>query len=319
MAGHPTTAPVKPVRSPAGESAAPRANGDAGIIRSRENRRLKTFRVALRGGAPASGEPVAVEGPKLVEEGLRAGLRLEALLVSNSGERYLDTIFQAARASEHGIPRSQILRTTDKLFASVAATETPQGVAALFRQPEWAFEDLLRGVASPDGSFSGDPALVILLAGVQDPGNVGTIVRSAEAFGATGIIATRGTADPWSPKAVRASAGSALRLPLLRGIAAPIALTQLRVAAVRIYAAVSGSRTKPQDIRNNGLAAANLAEPCAILIGSEGQGLAPEIQKAAHETLSVPIRDEVDSLNAAVAASILLYETARQRRIAAED
>jgi RNA methyltransferase, TrmH family len=276
------------------------------IIRSRENRRLKAFRAALRGSGPDTGEPIAVEGPKLVKGGLCAGLELEALLVSETGEEELERIFLAARETEEGVPRSRIVRTTDKLFASVAGTETPQGVAALFRQPEWTFEHVLRGAASADGAFRGDPPLVIVLAGVQDPGNAGTIVRSAEAFGATGGIATRGTADPWSPKAVRASAGSALRLPLLRGIAAPVVLAQLRVAGVRIYAAVS--RTA-----KNGLKA-EFKGPSAIFIGSEGHGLAPEIEKTAEEIISVPIGEDVDSLNAGVAASVLLYEAARQRR-----
>jgi RNA methyltransferase, TrmH family len=294
------------------------------IIRSRDNKRLKTFRAALRGSGPGSGEPIAVEGPKLVEEGLRAGLHLDSLLVSESGEKHLQKIFQAARETEHGIPRSRIFRTTDKLFAGVASTETPQGVAALFRQREWTFDDVLHGAALADGAFRGDPALVVVLAGVQDPGNAGTIVRSAEAFGATGVIAARGTADPWSPKAVRASAGSALRLPLLRGVAAPVILAQLRVASTRIYAAVSGaeadhkrsymdSKCAPETSK----APADLATACAILVGSEGHGLPPEIQSAADAIISVPISEGVDSLNAAVAASVLLYEAARQRRTAA--
>ena len=312
------------------ESPAPRRDSDsaAEIIRSRENRRLKAFRAALRGGGPASGEPIAVEGPKLVEEALRAGLELDALLVSESAEKHLERIFLAARETEEGIARSRILRTTDKLFAGVAGTETPQGVAALFRQRDWAFEDVLHGAALPDGSLPGAPALVVVLAGVQDPGNVGTIVRSAEAFEASGLIAARGSADPWSPKAVRASAGSALRLPLLRGIGAAVALAQLRVAGLRLYAAVSAgktapSHTAPQDERAHGATGAgslgaNLSEPCAILIGSEGQGLPPEVRRAADALLSVPISEGVDSLNAAIAASVLLYEAARQRRSAGE-
>jgi RNA methyltransferase, TrmH family len=306
-------------------SRAPQRDSDSGadLIRSRENRRLKAFRAGLRGGGPSSGEPIAVEGPKLVGEGLRAGLKLEALLVSQSGERHLEGIFLAARETEEGIARSRILRTSDRLFAGVAGTEAPQGIAALFRQREWAFENVLHGAAFADGAFRGDPPLVVALAGVQDPGNAGTIVRSAEAFGATGVIATRGTADPWSPKAVRASAGSALRLPLLRGMAPAIVLAQLRVAGVRIYAAVSGRKNEleaadrqreagAKEYERGGLAA-NLAEPCAILIGSEGQGLAPEIENAADQVICVPISDAVESLNAAVAASVLLYEAARQR------
>ena len=152
--------------------------------------------------------------------------------------------------SETGIPRSRVLRTTNKLFEGVAGTDTPQGVAALFRQREWGFDDILRG----SGEMGGSSPLVVVLAAVQDPGNVGTILRSAEAFGATGAVATRGTADPWSPKALRASAGSALRLPVLRGMAIPVLLAQLKMAKVKIYAASSASR-------NNG-AKADLREAC---------------------------------------------------------
>ncbi|MGH9735354.1 MAG: TrmH family RNA methyltransferase [Candidatus Acidiferrales bacterium] len=296
-------------------------------IRSRDNRRLKAFRAALRGGGPASDEAIAVEGPKLVEEGLRAGLELQALLVSEAGEKHIERIFAAARESDEGISRSRIFRTTDKLFAGVAGTEKPQGVAALFQPRDWAFENVLRGTSLTDGSYRGEAPMVIVLAGVQDPGNVGTILRSAEAFGATGLIATRGTADPWSPKAVRASAGSALRLPLLRGMAPSVVLTQLRVARLRIYAAVSRmenggegenrDRDRAKDDAMSGILGANLADSCAILIGSEGHGLPAELERSVDAIISVPISEAVDSLNAAVAASVLLYEAARQRREAA--
>src|SRR5580700_8528783 len=154
------------------------------LISSRDNKWLKKFRAALRGAGPQPGEPIAAEGPKLVEEGVRAGLETEALLVSETGERQLERILRAASESESGIPRSRIFKTTDKLFEGVAGTETPQGVAALFLAREWSFEDPLRGRADPDGAYRSDAPLVIVMAGVQDPGNVGTIVRSAEAFGA---------------------------------------------------------------------------------------------------------------------------------------
>src|ERR1700757_3143152 len=117
------------------------------LITSRENRWLKRFRAALRGTGPAEGKPIGVEGPKLVEDALRSGLETEALLVSESAEVALDAILSAASASEAGISRSRILRTTDKLFASVAGTEAPRGIAALFRAPGWQFEDILRGAA----------------------------------------------------------------------------------------------------------------------------------------------------------------------------
>jgi TrmH family RNA methyltransferase len=287
------------------------------MITSRDNKWLKAFRAALRGKGPDSPgaetsdgadarEWIGAEGPKLVQDALAAGLEAEAMLVSESGERDAEKILRAAAESDAGISRSRIFRTTDKLFASVSGTESPQGVAALFRQRDQNLEDVLRGA----GALRAASALVIVLAEVQDPGNVGTALRSAEAFGATGVVTTRGSADPWSPKALRASAGSALRLPVLRGMATPVLLAQLRVAGVRIYAAGAHEQ-------EGGPAATvmtgDLTAPCAIFIGSEGAGLPPEVEHAADARITIPITG-VESLNAGVAASILLYEAARQRR-----
>jgi len=288
-------------------------DGNAESIASRDNKWLKQFRAALRGTGPAEGEPIAAEGPKLVEEGVRSGLETEALLVSESGERHLERILLAASESDSGVPRSRIFRTSDKLFESVAGTEAPQGVAALFRQREWSFDDVMRGRANFDGAYRGDLPLIVVMAAVQDPGNVGTIVRSAEAFGASGVVGTRGAADPWSPKALRASAGSALRVPLLRGMAIPILLAQLRVAGVRILAAGSrphataaarDARTPIPDMRGG----------CAIFIGNEGAGLPSEVEHAADDRISIAMNEDVESLNAGVAASVILFEAARQRR-----
>jgi TrmH family RNA methyltransferase len=281
------------------------------LITSRENKWLKIFRAALRGTGPAEGEPIGVEGPKLVEDALRSGLEAEALLVSEGGEADLERILRAASESEAGIPRSRVMRTTEKLFVSVAGTETPQGVAALFRQRAWEFDDVVRGAAGADGAFRGDAALVVVMAAVQDPGNIGTIVRSAEAFGATGAVTTRGSADPWSPKALRASAGSGLRFPVLRGMSIPVLLAQLRVAGVKIVAASSHSAG---EARASVDAAADLREAVAIVIGNEGAGLPPEIEHVADARISIPMSAGVESLNAGVAASIVLYEAARQRK-----
>lgn len=285
------------------------------LISSRDNKWLKKFRAALRGAGPQQGEPIAAEGPKLVEEGVRAGLETEALLVSETGERQLERILRAASESESGIPRSRIFRTTDKLFESVAGTETPQGVAAQFLARQWSFEDVLRGRANRDGAYRSDAPLVIVMAGVQDPGNVGTIVRSAEAFGASGVVATRGTADPWSPKALRASAGSALRLPLLRGVAGPVLLAQMRMVGVRILAAGAKptEAASAKDAHFEG-AMADMRGACAIFIGNEGAGVPSEVEHAADEWISIAMSDDVESLNAGVAASVILFEAARQRR-----
>jgi TrmH family RNA methyltransferase len=282
------------------------------IITSRDNKWLKSFRAALQGAGPKDSEPVGLEGRKLVEDALSSGLEARAVLVSDSGERDLPRILEAASHSEAGIPRSRIFRTTDKLFAGVSGTETPQGIAALFRQPVWDLEHALRGPVRRDGAFSspmaGRSPLIVVMAAIQDPGNVGTIIRSAEAFGATGAIATRGTADPWSPKALRASTGSALRLPVLRGLAVPVVLAQLRISGAKIIAASAKSAATDAAIL-----AEYLSGPAAIFVGNEGAGLPAEVEHAADAHIAIPMSEQVESLNAGVAASIVLYEAAKLR------
>ena len=257
-------------------------------IESRENRWLKRFRAALSGNAQKGGALLGAEGPRLVGEALRSGLTAEALLVSDSGERHLPHLRDAIH------PKLRILRTSDRLFASVAGTESPQGIAALVEPPHWRPADLL-----------GAAALVVALAGVQDPGNVGTIVRAAEAFGASGVIACSGSANPFGVKAVRASAGSAFRLPTLAGAQPAAMMEELRGRGLRQFCAVAAEGIPPTE--------AGLAQPCVLWIGSEGAGLPPEIERAADARIRIPVRAPVDSLNAASAATVLLYEAARQR------
>ncbi|MGC1685763.1 MAG: RNA methyltransferase, partial [Candidatus Acidiferrales bacterium] len=220
---------------------------------------MKIFRAALRQGYLPDEGLIGLEGPHLVDEALRSGLEVEAVLTGPDGEKAL------ARSPDELRAASRVLKTTARLFESVAGTEHPQGIAALVRPREWTFDDLVR-----DGA-----PLVVVLVGVQDPGNVGTAVRSAEAFGATGLVATKGTADPWSAKALRASAGSALRLPILRGIAPAVTMAQLRVAGLSIIAAST------QQSASANKAAADLRGACAIFIGNEGAGLPPEIERSA--------------------------------------
>ncbi len=279
------------------------------IIGSRDNRWLKRFRACL-GGEEGGDGIVGVEGVRLVEAALGSGLAVEALLVSASGERHLE------RLSSLITPDLHILRTTDRLFAGIADTRTPQGVAALVRPKIVKVEDLLRGVA-----------LVAVLVGVQDPGNVGTILRAAEAFGATGAATCSaggvGTANPLASKALRASAGSALRLPIVHGMSCAILLAQLRVSGVKLYAGVPDSDARLGG-KSGGVPAlvrpweADWKSPVALLIGNEGAGLDEEIVRSCDARVSIPQRDsvkssEVESLNAAMAGSVLLYEAMRQR------
>src|SRR6202011_2315941 len=167
---------------------------------------------------------------------------IQAVLFSETGERHHERLSPLIDRPEMAFP---VLRTTDRLFEGLADTEHPQGVAALVQPRTASFDDLLRvtnDACSP---------LLVVLAGVQDPGNVGTILRTAAAFGATGAVTTAsgqsGTASPFSPKALRASAGAALHLPILAGMSLPILLTQLRVANVRTLAAVAHGRDASRD------------------------------------------------------------------------
>jgi RNA methyltransferase, TrmH family len=307
---------------PAGTTARNIAKGKAALITSRENRWIKKFRAALCGELVDEGI-VGVEGVRLVSAALGSRLPVEALLVSESAERQLSRMVShlATAMFADGRP-TPLLRTSDKLFAGVTDTQAPQGIAALVRPRRAAIEDLTQGLA-----------LVVVLAGVQDPGNVGTIIRAADAFGATGVAtcAARaiGTADPFGPKAVRASAGSALRLPIAHGVSAAILLAQLRASGVKVHAAVtptsyppspgSGARIdllRPWDV--------DWGKPAAILIGNEGAGLPHEFVEAADMRVYIPQtvpagRIGVESLNAAMAASVLLYEVMRQRAAAEVD
>lgn len=268
-------------------------------ITSKENRWLKRFRAALADEADEPGV-VGVEGPHLVEEALRSGIEILAVLASPAGEKHVEALGLAAALAAPGAG-PPLLRTTDRLFASLAGTETPQGIAALVRLPEYGFEDLLRGVP-----------LVVVLAGVQDPGNVGSIVRSAEAFGATGLAAAAGSASPLGPKAMRASAGSIFRLPVIVRAQPSVLLAQLKVAGVKLVATVAQA----------GLGQAAAKAPCsldlrgavALLVGSEPHGLPEPLLRSADAAVSIPLAAPVDSLNAAVAASVVLYEAARQRQ-----
>jgi TrmH family RNA methyltransferase len=283
----------------------------AAIITSRDNRWLKEFRMALRGGLPAQSGAVGAEGVRLVEEALRSGCEIEAVLFSESGERYRTRLVPLLHRPQIAFP---VLKTTDRLFEGLADTEHPQGVAALVRPRRVTLDELLQ---TPVENSS--PVLIAVLAGLQDPGNVGTIVRTAAAFGATGAVTAgtpqSGSANPYGPKAIRASAGAAWHLPILTGMSLPILLTQFKVAGLTVLA------TCTSEVQSG--AAPLLApwqvdwrQPVALLIGNEGGGLPEEFERAADARVRIPISSGIESLNAAAAAAVLFYEAARQRAAA---
>jgi TrmH family RNA methyltransferase len=178
-------------------------------------------------------------------------------------------------------------------FNHACATESPQGVAALIKAPKWSLDALLQ-VANP---------VLLVLAALQDPGNVGTIIRSAEAFGVTGILLTPGTVHPWNQKVLRASAGSSFRLPVIP-LQEDASLEQLRTKGIPLYAASAQAKVSVVD--------ATLKPPVAFVIGNEGAGISTNILASCSGAIHIPYSGPVESLNAAVAASILLYEVSRQ-------
>jgi TrmH family RNA methyltransferase len=259
------------------------------LITSRSNPAVKRFR-ALRDGGKEEGLCV-LEGVKLLEEALDAGLPVvEAAVAPRLGgsPRGVALVERLARAN---LPMREV---SDDVLASMSEVEQDQGVVAVARRRVFAEEALLVGTP-----------LVLLVAGIQNPGNLGALLRTAEAAGATGAYLT-GCADAWSWKALRGSMGSAFRLPHVTTDDAVAALARLRAHGVRIYATAS-TRALPHD-------QADLRRPTAIVLGNEGAGLDKELARAADATLSIPMAGRAESLNVAVAAGVLLFEAARQRR-----
>ncbi|PSH05414.1 MAG: RNA methyltransferase [Acidobacteria bacterium] len=257
-------------------------------VASRQNSLVKDLRKAFSQAIPADDGCIAIEGVKLVEEAIRSGLRLRAVFFSeNARERANRLLPQLSHSTE-------ALLLPNDVFHSAVATETPQGVAALVHPLVASLEDLFR------------PPLPLILgcAGLQDPGNLGTIIRSAEAFGASGVLATEGTVSSANPKVARASAGSVFRLPVVK-LSTAEALAALKDNGVRLAVTSSHKGRPVQEI--------DLALPTAIFIGNEGHGVPRALLDAADEAILIPHSPKVESLNAGIAASILLYEAQRQR------
>ena len=241
----------------------------------------------LRKGRERRGLALA-EGVRLVEEVLAAGVPLRAVVISPAleatprGQALADAL--RARA-----PR--IEDVTDRALAELAATEHPQGVLAVIQPPAW----------KPDQITVGPDTVALMLDAVQDPGNVGTLIRSAWALGAAGVLALPGTTDLGNPKVLRATMGAAFRLPV---IALPVADALEWCAAHQVEVWVAAADGAP-------VASVSRTGPVALVVGNEGAGVSPELAERAARRVAVPQRPGAESLNVAVAAGILLYEVLR--------
>jgi len=230
----------------------------------------------------------AIESVRTLEEAIRSGLKFRTVFFSESGKSRAERLLP--QLGSH----VETLLLPDSIFSSAVDTESPQGVAALVKLKPHTTEDLFR-VADP---------LIVIAAGVQDPGNLGTIIRSAEAFGGSGVAVAEGTVSPLNPKSIRASAGSLFRLPVVHAKAGEL-LPILAERGIRLLGTTShkGAPRREADLRGG----------VAVCIGNEGAGLPKELLGKVDSNVVIPHSGKVESLNAAIAASIILYEAARQR------
>jgi TrmH family RNA methyltransferase len=270
------------------------------IVLSRQNARVKELRAGFAGSSRTEQGHIAIEGEHLLLEALTARLPISAVFIREGSEHYLDRL---------SLPESaEILSLPADLFASAVRTESPQGIAALVEPPASTLGRILDSSAVP---------LILIAAGLQDPGNLGTLIRTAEAFAATGLVTLPGTVSTWNQKVLRASAGSVFRLPIVAaspGAAGPeddifSALESRNIVSLAAVAPNAASDSDP-------LTRHDLTGPTALILGNEGSGIPPEILRRVTARVIIPTPGPVESLNAAIAGSILLYEASRQRHAA---
>lgn len=255
-------------------------------ITSTKNPLLQRFRAAGTGDEEGA---MLAEGAKLVTEGLDAGLEPLAALVSPRlrDEKLLERLQACA----------EFATCSDDILAKASSLETHQGVAVVFARPSWAPSDLLGRELSP---------MVVAAAGVRDPGNLGALIRTSEAAGASGFVALAGSADPFREKAVRGAMGSSFRLPTAAGIQPMQMIEFCRKQKLQLVVADGGGERNYLDV--------DWRKPSAIIVGAESAGVPPELLQAADARVRIQIAKSVESLNVAVAAGVILFEARRQRR-----
>ena len=258
-------------------------------IASRHNPIVKRFRDLARPGSSAGA--MLLDGEHLIEDALGAAVPIEIAVFADrlAGERFRSL---AARTAAAG---ARTIAVPDQVLAAISPVKNPSGAVAIGRYRTASLAEIL-GASSP---------LILVLHEIQDPGNVGAVVRAAEACGASGIVTSDASADPFGWKALRGAMGSTFRLPI--AVRQPLAavVDQAHTAGIRVFASVPRGGTS--------LALADLRGPAAVVLGGEGSGLPDALVAMADERLTIPMRGSVESLNVATAAALIVYEAARQR------
>ena len=253
-------------------------------ITSSRNPLLQGIRKAVSSGRPTEDGFVVAEGPHLLEEALRSSWAIMRVLTTATGrQKYADLLQRV---------QSEVVDVAPRAFESAAGTQHSQQILALAKPRSWNWYDLV-----------GQTSLVTVLDGIQDPGNAGTIVRSAEAFGATGVVFLRGSANVSNGKLLRASAGSIFRMPFIEGLDAAGLLQLAAGKGLAVYALDPAAPTT--------ITAANLRVPLMLVAGNEGSGVSQLLADGAAR-VSIPTKG-VESLNAAIACSVALFAAQLQR------
>src|SRR5262245_16553031 len=260
------------------------------IITSSSNDRLKHARRVRDGREPGL---IFVEGERLIEECLQSGLKLTACFhTPDPNPRAQKIIAEMARRD------CPLFPATIAALETVSDTVNTQGLIVIAERPQSGFD---RTLAARDGVAP----LIVCLDTARDPGNFGTIVRTAEAARASGVVATKGSVDAFSPKTLRSSMGSAFRLPVVTGVESEELLTRIRAAELRVVATAASGETAYSDY--------NWRRPTMVIFGAEASGVRQELLERCDERLRIPLRAPVESLNVAAAAAVVLFEAVRQR------
>jgi TrmH family RNA methyltransferase len=259
-------------------------------VSSRHNSIVARFRDLARGRG--SDDAVLLDGEHLVQEALDAGIPLDVVAFA---ERVVD-VEAAGLVTRVERAGAEVIRVPEQVLTALSPVKQPSGIVAIARAR----------AATPEAVLKNAPQLILVLAGVQDAGNVGAIVRAAEACGATGLITVEGTADPFGWKALRGAMGSTFRLPVAVRQTLKSTIDTLERQSIPLVAAV------PRD--GTPLPAYDFTGPAAIVLGAEGSGVPAEVVARADARITIPMSSPVESLNVAITAALMVYEASRQRR-----
>jgi TrmH family RNA methyltransferase len=268
------------------------------VITSARNPALTAARKLARGTARARSGRFLVEGAQGLSEALAAGARpLTVFATTEAAEAHPELLAQAAAAG------AELRVVIDRLLAGLAQTMAPQGLVAVVGSVVQTIDQ----AEGPGGALPPSPRMVCVLAGVSDPGNAGTVLRAADAFGADALATTAGSVDLESPKAVRASAGSLFHLPVIAGAAWPRLAGVLGDRGLLLVGADPHAEATIDEVP--------LERPCALVLGNEAHGLPEQVRGDLHHLARLPQYGPAESLNLAAAAAVLLYACARRQRL----